>query len=266
MKGIVLAGGLGTRFDPVTRVVNKHLLDVFGEPMIYFPLRSLAGAGVTDIVLVTGDHIPQFRRLLGNGSEFGIDLEYAFQQDPEGGIADAISKAEGLVAGEHVVVILGDNIFEEDLASFIGAFERQDKGAKILLKRLPGEEAKRFGVAEVEDGRIVRIVEKPDDPPSDLVQTGCYMYDDRLFDFIRTLTPSARGELEVTDLNNIYIDEGTMTYDVLEGWWTDAGTPITKLRASILVAGAKGLDLSPLIGEPDQARAVGGDANHPPDP
>jgi glucose-1-phosphate thymidylyltransferase len=245
MIGIVLAGGLGTRFDPVTRVVNKHLLDVFGEPMIYFPIRSLAGAGITDIVLVTGDQIPQFKRLLGDGSEFGVHLRYAFQPDPEGGIADAIAKAEALVAGERAAVILGDNIFQDDLAPFLRAFERQGKGAKILLKRLPADEARRFGVAEVQDGRIIRIVEKPAHPPSDLVQTGCYMYDDRLFDLIKTLTPSARGELEVTDLNNIYIDEGTMTYDVLGGWWTDAGTPLTKLRASILVARAKGFELAP---------------------
>jgi glucose-1-phosphate thymidylyltransferase len=250
VRGIVLAGGLGTRFDPVTRVVNKHLLDVFGEPMIYFPIRSLAGAGITDIVVVTGDHIPQFKQLLGNGAEFGVQLRYAFQQDPEGGIADAIAKAEGLVAGERVVVILGDNIFQDDLSQFVQGFEQQDKGAKILLKRLPKEEARRFGVAEVEDDRIVRIVEKPADPPSELVQTGCYMYDDRLFDFIRTLTPSARGELEVTDLNNIYIDEGTMTYDELDGWWTDAGTPLTKLRASILVARSKGAEL-PQLGGPN---------------
>jgi glucose-1-phosphate thymidylyltransferase len=243
MKWIVLAGGLGTRFDPVTRVVNKHLLDVFGEPMIYFPIRTLARAGITEIVLVTGDEIPQFKRLLGDGSEFGVHLRYAFQQDPEGGIADAIAKAEGLVAGEQVVVILGDNIFEEDLTPFVRRFEQQDKGAKILFKQVPTEEAKRFGVAELQDGRITRIVEKPAEPPSDLAQTGCYMYDDRLFGFIRTLSPSARGEIEVTDLNNIYIDEGTMTYDVLEGWWTDAGTPITKLRASILVARARGIDV-----------------------
>jgi glucose-1-phosphate thymidylyltransferase len=246
MKGMVLAGGLGTRFDPVTRVVNKHLLDVFGEPMVYFPIKSLAGAGITDIVLVTGDQIAQFKRLLGDGSEFGVHLEYAFQQDPEGGIADAIIKAEGLVAGERVVVILGDNIFQDDLGPFVRGFEQQRKGAKILLKRLPKAEATRFGVAEVDDERIVRIVEKPAVPPSDLVQTGCYMYDDRLFDLIRTLTPSERGELEVTDLNNVYIDEGTMTYDVLEGWWTDAGTPITKLRASILVARSRGVGASQL--------------------
>jgi glucose-1-phosphate thymidylyltransferase len=229
----------------VTRVVNKHLLDVFGEPMV--PIRSLARAGVEDIVLVTGDQISQFKQLLGDGAEFGVRLRYAFQQDPEGGIADAIAKAEAMAAGERVVVVLGDNIFQDDLSPFVRSFEQQDKGAKILLKRLPPEEAVRFGVAEVQDGRIVRIVEKPAEPPSDLVQTGCYMYDDRLFDMIKTLTPSPRGELEVTDLNNTYIEEGTMTYDVLEGWWTDAGTPLTKLRASILVARGKGVTL-PLPG------------------
>ena len=241
MKGIVLAGGLGTRFHPVTRVVNKHLLDVFGEPMIFFPLRSLATAGVTDIVLVTGDEISQFKRLLGDGSDLGISLEYAFQQDPEGGIADAIAKAEALIGGDRVMVILGDNIFQDDLTPFVESFEEQDKGAKILLKRMDREEARRFGVAEIEQGRVVRIIEKPTDPPSDLAQTGCYMYDDRVFGLIKTLTPSPRGELEVTDLNNLYIEEGSMTYEALPGWWTDAGTPLTKLRASLLIALAGGV-------------------------
>lgn len=248
MKGLVLAGGLGTRFHPVTKVVNKHLLDVFGEPMVYFPLRALATAGVTDIVLVTGDEISQFKRLLGDGSSLGVHLEYAYQQDPEGGIADAIVKAEGLMGGERVMVVLGDNIFEDDLTPFVERFKSQDKGAKILLKRMAPDEARRFGVAEIEDGKVVRIVEKPAEPPSDLAQTGCYMYDDRVFAFIKTLSPSARGELEVTDLNNLYIEEGTMTYEVLPGWWTDAGTPLTKLRASILIAlerGAKPEELQP---------------------
>lgn len=246
MRGIVLAGGLGTRFDPVTRVVNKHLLDVFGEPMVFFPIRTLARAGITRIVLVTGDQIPQFKRLLGDGSELGVELEYAFQQNPEGGIADAIAKAEALVDGERVVVVLGDNLFEDDLTPYVRKFEEQPKGAKILLKRVPREEARRFGVAEVRDGRIVRVVEKPAEPPSDLVQTGCYMFDERVFSLIRTLTPSWRGELEVTDLNNLYIEEGTMTYDVLPGWWTDAGTPRTKLRASLLVAMERGEPLDEL--------------------
>jgi glucose-1-phosphate thymidylyltransferase len=240
VKGLVLAGGLGTRFHPVTKVVNKHLLDVFGEPMVYFPIRTLATAGVTEIVLVTGDEISQFKRLLGDGSSLGVRLEYAYQQDPEGGIADAIAKAEGLLGGERVMVVLGDNIFADDLTPFVESFMAQDKGAKILLKRMAPEEARRFGVAVIEDEKVVRIVEKPADPPSDLAQTGCYMYDDRVFGFIKALSPSARGELEVTDLNNLYIEEGTMTYEVLPGWWTDAGTPLTKLRASVLIALERG--------------------------
>jgi glucose-1-phosphate thymidylyltransferase len=240
VKGVVLAGGLGTRFMPLTKVTNKHLLDVYDEPMILFPIRTLVRAGVTDIVIVTGDHIPQFKQLLGDGSALGVHLSYAFQ-DGERGIADALCRAEALVHGESVVVILGDNIFQEDIAPYIRSFEVQDKGAKILLKRVGPDDARRFGVAEVADGRILGIEEKPHVPRSDLVVTGCYMYDGRVFDFIRTLTPSARGELEVTDLNNIYIEERSMTYEVLDGWWTDAGTPASKLKASILVALEKGV-------------------------
>jgi glucose-1-phosphate thymidylyltransferase len=240
MIGVVLAGGLGTRFRPVTTVVNKHLLDVYDEPMVFFPIRTLARAGVTDIVIVTGDEIPQFKRLLGNGSHLGVDLEYAYQQG-EMGIAHALSKAEALVHGSNVVVILGDNIYQEDIRPYVEAYRVQDKGAKILLKEVSREDSRRFGVAEVEDGRIVTIEEKPENPSSNLVVTGCYMYDGRVFDLIRMLVPSARGELEVTDLNNLYIEEGTMTYNVLRGWWTDAGTPASKLKASILVALAKGV-------------------------
>jgi glucose-1-phosphate thymidylyltransferase len=240
MKGVVLAGGLGTRFLPLTKVTNKHLLDVYDEPMILFPIRTLIRAGITDIVLVTGDHIPHFKQLLGDGSELGVRLSYAFQ-DGERGIADALSRAESLVHGDNIVVILGDNVFQEDIAPYVGSFEVQDKGAKILLKRVGPDDARRFGVAEVADGRILGIEEKPQSPRSDLVVTGCYMYDGRVFDFIRTLRPSGRGELEVTDLNNIYIGERTMTYEVLAGWWTDAGTPASKLKASILVALEKGI-------------------------
>jgi glucose-1-phosphate thymidylyltransferase len=244
VRGVVLAGGLGTRFHPVTRVVNKHLLDVYDEPMIFHPIRTLARAGITDIVVVTGDDISQFKRLLGDGSELGVRLEYAYQQG-ERGIADALSKAEGLVNGSSMVVILGDNLFQEDLTPYVEAYRAQEKGAKILLQEVSPEDAKRFGVAEVQDGRIVRIQEKPEEPRSNLVVTGCYMYDARAFDFIRTLRPSGRGELEITDLNNIYIDEDTMTYDVLQGWWTDTGTPASKLKASILVALAKGVAFQP---------------------
>lgn len=241
MKGVVLAGGLGTRMGATTRVVNKHLLDVFDEPMIFFPIRSLARAGITDVVVVTGDEISQFKELLGDGAELGVRIEYALQPAGDLGISDAIGRAEKFVTGERIVAILGDNIFQEDLTPYVEAFGGQDKGAKILLKRVSIEDAHRFGVAEVRDGKIVRIEEKPEEPKSDLVQTGCYMYDDRVFDFIRTLTPSGRGELEVTDLNNVYIEEGSMTYDVLTSWWTDAGTPASKLKASILVALEKGV-------------------------
>jgi glucose-1-phosphate thymidylyltransferase len=241
MKGVVLAGGLGTRFHPVTRVVNKHLLDVFDEPMVYYPIRSLAGAGIKEIVLVTGDELDQFKRLLGDGSELGVSIEYAHQPDPQGGIADALAKAETLARNREIIVILGDNIFQEDLISHIQSFRAQEKGAKILLKRVSIDDAVRFGVADVKDGKILGIEEKPQAPKSDLIVTGCYMYDDRVFDLIQTLEPSDRGQLEVTDLNNIYIEEGTMTYDVLQGWWTDAGTPASKLKASILVALEKGV-------------------------
>lgn len=240
MKGVLLAGGLGTRFDPITRVVNKHLLDVFDEPMIYFPIRSLARAGITDITIVTGDDITQFKQLLGDGSELGVSLQYAFQSG-EKGIADALAKAEATIRDEQIAVILGDNIFQEDLTPYVESFTTQEKGAKILLKRVSFDDARRFGVAKVKDGKIIGLEEKPQNPKSDLVQTGFYMFDGRVFDFIRTLQPSGRGELEVTDLNNMYIEEGSMTYDILTGWWTDAGTPASKLKASIIVALEKGV-------------------------
>jgi glucose-1-phosphate thymidylyltransferase len=244
MKGIVLVGGLGTRFQPVTEVVNKHLLDVYDEPMVHYPIRTLARAGVTEICLVTGDEISQFKGLLGDGSHLGVRLEYAYQHG-ERGIADAIGRAESFAGGSPVVVVLGDNIFQEDISLYVERFRVQEKGAKLLLKECSLEDAKRFGVAEVRDDRIVAIEEKPAQPKSNYVVTGCYMYDARCFDFVRTLTPSARGELEVTDLSNIYVDEGTVTYEVLSGWWTDAGTPASKLKASILVALAKGVTFHP---------------------
>ncbi|MDQ4149617.1 MAG: sugar phosphate nucleotidyltransferase [Actinomycetota bacterium] len=241
MKGVVLAGGYGTRFHPVTRVVNKHLLDVFDEPVVYYPIRTLADAGITDVVLVTiSSEIGQFQKLLGDGSELGVTLEYATQEGA-GGIAEALLQAQPLVRDEEVVVVLGDNIFQLSLRPYVESFQQQDKGAKILLKQVGLDDALRFGVAEVRDGKIIGIEEKPAHPKSDLIVTGCYMYDDRVFDFIQTLEPSARGELEVTDLNNLYVEEGTMTYDILRGWWTDAGTPASKLRASILVALEKGV-------------------------
>ena len=240
MRGVVLAGGLGTRFYPVTKVVNKHLLDVFDEPMVFYPIRTLAAAGIEDVTLVTGEDLAQFKKLLGDGAGLGVRLTYAYQEG-ERGIADALSRAEALVSGHPICVILGDNIFQESLGAAAESFAAQGKGAKILLKQVSPEDARRFGVAEVADGKILGIEEKPESPRSDLVVTGCYFYDDRVFDLIRTLVPSARGELEVTDLNNVYIQERTMTYDTLRGWWTDAGTPASKLKASILVALEKGV-------------------------
>lgn len=241
MKGVVLAGGFGTRFHPVTRVVNKHMLDVFDEPMVYYPIRSLAGAGVTDVVLVTiSESVEQFRSLLGDGSELGVCIEYATQQGA-GGIAEALLQARPWAGGQDVMVILGDNIFQDNLAPYVESFKQQGKGAKVLLKSVSLDDALRFGVAEVRDGKITGIEEKPLHPKSGLIVTGCYLYDDRVFDLIASLTPSPRGELEVTDLNNLYVDEATMTFDVLRGWWTDAGTPASKLKASILVALEKGV-------------------------
>lgn len=240
MKGVVLAGGLGTRFHPVTQVVNKHLLDVFDEPMVFYPIKSLAAAGVTDIVLVTGHEIDQFRNLLGDGSGLGVTVRYA-QQEGEGGIADALAKAAPFVGSDRMVVILGDNIFQEDLRPYVDAYRGQASGAKLLLKQVAIQDARRFGVATIEGDRIVSIVEKPDEPATDLVVTGCYMYDQRVFEIIEGLVPSGRGELEITDVNNAYAAAGDMTFDLLKGWWTDAGTPPSKLKASILVALAKGV-------------------------
>jgi glucose-1-phosphate thymidylyltransferase len=240
MKGVVLAGGLGTRLDPMTRVVNKHLLDVFDEPMVHFPIRSLAAAGIRDLVIVTGDEVDQFERLLGSGDALGVRLTYE-QQVGHGGIADALLRAEPHVGRDLMAVILGDNVFQDDLTPYVESYERQGHGAKLLLKRVARQDAKRFGVAIVEGDRLVSVVEKPPDPLSDLVITGCYMYDARVFDIARTLSPSSRGELEITDVNNSYISTGDATFDILKGWWTDAGTPPSKLKASILVALEKGV-------------------------
>ncbi len=217
------------------------MLDVFDEPMVYYPIRSLAQAGVTEVVLVTiTESVEQFRSLLGDGSELGVNIQYA-SQEGAGGIAEALLQAAPMAAGDDVMVVLGDNIFQDDLTAYVQSFHDQGKGAKILLKRVSLDDALRFGVAEVRDGRIIGIEEKPPHPKSELIVTGCYMYDDRVFDLIGTLKPSARGELEVTDLNNLYVEEGTMSYDILRGWWTDAGTPASKLKASILVALEKGV-------------------------
>lgn len=240
MKGVVLAGGLGTRFRPITSVVNKHLLDVFDEPMVFYPIRTLQKAGLTDLVLVTGSEIEQFRALLGDGSSLGVGLSYA-QQLGEGGIADALACAAPHIEGEDVAVILGDNIFQEDITPFLSAFQGQGGGARLLLKEVAREDAMRFGVATVDGDRVTSVVEKPADPASNLVVTGCYLYDAAVLSHVQGLTPSARGELEITDVNNAYAKEGRAYFDVLNGWWTDAGTPPSKLKASILVALQKGV-------------------------
>jgi glucose-1-phosphate thymidylyltransferase len=235
MKGIVLAGGLGTRLLPLTRITNKHLLPVFDRPMIAYPLQTLINAGITDILIVTGGaHAGDFLRLLGNGHEFGLrHLNYTYQEG-EGGIAAALSLAEHFAEGERVCVILGDNLIEGSIAPAVARFRRQPRGARVILKEVP--DAERFGVAEVRRGRIVSIVEKPRKPKSAYAVTGIYLYDAQVFDVIRTLKPSGRGELEITDVNNWYLRRGQLECELLEGWWTDAGTFESLHRAGNLVA------------------------------
>jgi len=235
MKGVLLAGGLGTRLLPLTRITNKHLLPVFDRPMIFYPLQTLINAGIRDILLVTGGpHAGDFLRLLGNGREFGLThLNYAYQEG-EGGIAAALALAEHFAEGDRLCILLGDNLIEGSVAPAVERFVRQPRGARIILKQVP--DAERFGVAEIRDGRIVSIEEKPARPKSDYAVTGIYMYDDRVFDAIRTLRPSARGELEITDVNNWYLERGERACELLDGWWTDAGTFDSLHRAGNLVA------------------------------
>ena len=235
MKGVILAGGLGTRLHPLTKITNKHLLPVHDKPMIFYPVQALINAGIRDILIVTGgNNAGDFLRLLGNGKEFGLQhINYTYQEG-EGGIAAALSLAEYFAAKEKICVILGDNIIETNILAPVQAFEKQRGGAKILLKEVP--DPQRFGVPEISGDKIVKIEEKPALPRSRFAVIGIYMYDSTVFDITRTLRPSARGELEITDVNNEYIRRGNLTYDVLEGWWTDAGTFESLLRASNLVA------------------------------
>jgi glucose-1-phosphate thymidylyltransferase len=235
MKGIVLAGGKGSRLYPLTKITNKHLLPVYNKPMIYYPVQTLVDAGIRDILIVTGgNHAGDFLQLLGNGREFGLSIIGYTYQEGEGGIADALKLAEAFAEGEKMCVILGDNIIEKGIGAAVRDFEQQERGAKILLKEV--DDPERFGVAEIRDGKVVNIVEKPEKPFSHHAVTGIYMYDATIFEKTRVLKPSARGELEITDVNNAYIREGTMTYSFLDGWWTDAGTFSSLLRASSLVA------------------------------
>ena len=235
MKGVILAGGLGTRLYPLTKVTNKHLLPVYDKPMIYYPIQALVNAGITDILLVTGGNSAgDFLRLLGNGKEFGLQhLNYTYQEG-EGGIAAALSLAEFFVDREPVCVVLGDNIIERNIIGAVRSHEQQGRGAKIILKEV--KDPQRFGVPVFDNNRVIRIEEKPNEPKSPYAVAGIYCYDHQVFDVIRTLRPSARGELEITDVNNAYIERGEMTWEVLEGWWTDAGTFESLMTAGNLVA------------------------------
>lgn len=240
MKGVILAGGLGSRLYPCTKVTNKHLLPVYNKPMIYFPLMTMVRAGLTDIMIVTGgNYAGDFLRILGNGKEFGLkDISYTYQEG-EGGIADALKLTEDFAEGENIFVILGDNIIEDDVTENIKMFERQKIGANIFLKEVSDPE--RFGVAEIKDRKVINIEEKPKKPKSNYAVCGLYLYDNKVFNIIRKLKPSGRGELEITDVNNEYIRNGEMSYSIIKGWWTDAGTFESLFRASKLVAEKEGI-------------------------
>ena len=235
MKGIVLAGGTGSRLYPLTKITNKHLLPIYDKPMIYYPIQTLVDAGITDIMLVTGGHNSgDFLRLLGNGKTFGLKhLNYTYQEG-EGGIAEALALAEHFADGDQVCVILGDNLIEGGIREPVDEFKQRGRGARIFLKEV--HDAQRFGVAQMAGDRITGIEEKPERPKSNYAVTGIYLYDGTVFDKCRALKPSHRGELEITDVNNAYIRDGSMSFSILEGWWTDAGTFESLLRAANLVA------------------------------
>ena len=236
MKGVILAGGKATRLRPLTLVTNKHLLPVYNKPMIYYPLESMKKAGIRDVLIITNpEHAGQFINLFRSGKEFGLRLFYEIQ-DEAGGLSQAVNLAESFVEGERVLVILGDNIFTHDLSGAVKKFRQRKKGAMIFVKEV--ENARQYGVVELDRaGKVVSIVEKPSEPKSNLAQTGIFMYDERVFEMIKNLQPSARGELEITDLNNFYVKDGTMECEVMQGWWVDAGTSFDDLlRANQIVA------------------------------
>jgi glucose-1-phosphate thymidylyltransferase len=235
MKGVILAGGIGSRLFPLTRVTNKHLLPVYDRPMIFYPIQTLVNAGVRDILLVTGGHSAgDFLRLLGNGKDFGLKhINYTYQEG-EGGIADALRLAEYFADGESICVVLGDNIIEGNVLAACERFRQNPSGAHIILKQV--QDPQRFGVPTLEGDKVLRIDEKPHNPPSPYAVIGIYLYDHTVFDRIRMLKPSARGEFEITDVNNSYITEGSLSFSILQGWWTDAGTFESLLRANNLVA------------------------------
>lgn len=236
--GIILAGGLGKRLDPLTRVANKHLLPVYDRPMIIFPLKKMVDAGLREIMIVCGEKSRnEFENLLGDGSKFGVEKLSFTAQIGEDGIAAALALAEKFVDGRRMCVVLGDNLFEDDLAPELETYSRQKEGARVLLKEVP--DPQRFGVPVFEDGTLARIDEKPEEPKSPYAVVGIYFYDNRVFDIIRTLTPSARGEYEITDVSNNYIQNNDLTYGYLSGWWSDCGTFESLFRASRLVRKAK---------------------------
>lgn len=235
MKGLILAGGLATRLRPLTLVTNKHLLPIYNKPMIYYPLQAMAKAGIKQVLLSTGpDHAGQFTNLIGDGEEFGLKIYYTIQRNPKGGIAQGISLAEEFSEGDKLMVILGDNIFNYDLKNIAEEFEKIEKGAVVFGVKMPTESGQ-YGVIEIdEDGQVISIEEKPEKPKSNIAQTGIYMYDNKVFSRINNLNPSTRGELEVTDLNNLYVRDGAMSCKIID-WWIDAGTSHDELlRANIM--------------------------------
>jgi glucose-1-phosphate thymidylyltransferase len=243
MKGVIVAGGLGTRLRPLTSITNKHLLPVYNKPMIYYPIEMLVGAGIKDILVVTGGTFAgDFLRLIGNGEDFGLSrMHYAYQKG-EGGIAEALGLAKEFVGSDRVVVILGDNILQNGIRKGVEAFSKQARGSRIFLKSVdhPWE----YGIAEIEGDRIKRIIEKPADPPSNLAVIGVYMYPPDVFNIVETLEPSARGELEITDVNNAYVERGEMEYEIVEGWWLDAGeNHEALLRANLMIAREQGIEI-----------------------
>ena len=243
MKGVVLAGGLGTRLQPLTRITNKHLLPVYDKPMIYYPIQMLVDAGIRDIMVVTGgNYAGDFLRLIGNGEDFGLSrINYAYQKG-EGGIAEALGLTREFVRDDKVVVVLGDNILEKGIADGVRKFEKQDTGGRIFLKEV--EHPWEYGIAVVKGDRIERVIEKPKDPPGNLAVIGVYMYPPDVFDIVQALKPSDRGELEITDVNNAYIDGGQMQYEILDGWWLDAGEDHQALlHANLTVAKQAGVDI-----------------------
>jgi glucose-1-phosphate thymidylyltransferase len=258
MKGVILAGGLGTRLRPLTLVTNKHLLPVFDRPMIYYPIECMVNAAINDILIVTGgEHAGDFLKLLKNGKQLGVrHLEYAYQEG-EGGIADALKLAEEFADGEKICVILGDNIIENNIRKAAADFYTQRSGSKLLLKEVP--DPQRFGVATMDasGAKIVDIIEKPTNPTSNLAVTGIYFYDADVFKVCQTLKPSGRGELEITDVNTYYLKRGDLTYDVLDGWWTDAGTFDSLHRAANLIAEG-GANHAGSIGQIAGASGTGG--------